>query len=90
MKKEYEDKHNDFLIKEQEYKIIIKEQEIEKQRLKQEIDKLNENIKQSKHNLFLSEKKRKDYSYDLGIIKKAILQKKDEIKKKNHLLKINC
>ena len=82
MKKEYEDKHNDFLIKEQEYKIIIKEQEIEKQRLKQEIDKLNENIKQSKHNLFLSEKKRKDYSYDLGIIKKAILQKKDEIKKK--------
>ena len=82
MKKQFEEKHNEFLIKEQEYKIIIKDQEIEKQRLKSEIDKINENIKKSKYNLIMAERKRKDYSYDYKILKEA--KKKQNIELKNN------
>ncbi len=80
MKKQYEEKYNEFLIKEQEYKLIIKDQEIEKQRLNKEIDKINENIKQSKHNLILAERKRKDYSYDYKILKEAKKKQNNELK----------
>ena len=80
MKKEFEEKHNEFLIKEQEYKIIIKDQEIEKQRLKNEIDKINENIKMMKHNLIIAERKRKDYSYDYKILKEAKKKQNNELK----------